>query len=404
MRSRSFISRSRSAAACSYCCVLDRLILLAQHRLQPAHRLFEVQRSQRTLHAHAAGGLVDQVNRLIRQEAVGDIAAAHLGGGAQGVVGDRQPVVLLIAVAQPLEDLEGLLDGGLAHDHFLEAPLQRRVLLDVLAILIERGRADALQLAARERRLEDIRGVHRALGRARADQRMHLIDEDDAVLAGANLLDDLLQPLFKLAAILGAGDQRADVQRQQALARQRLGHLARDDLLRQPLDDGRLANARLANQRRIVLLAARENLDDALDLLLAPDHWVELAHARVCRQVNAHLVDGRRLGVLLAARLRAALPDCDKTWMVWVRTFSRLTPRLSSTPAAMPSPSRTSPKQQMLGADVVMVQPPRLIDRQLDHLLGARGQPDLAQHDPVAAPDDELDGAAHFVAARRRGC
>ena len=83
--------------------------------------------------------------------------------------------------------------------------------------------------------------------------------------------------------------------------------------------------------------------------------------------------------------------------MVWVRTFSRLTPRLSSTPAAMPFALAHQPQQQMLGADVVMVEAPRLIHRQLDHLLGARGQPDLAQDDAVAAADDELDGAAHFV-------
>ena len=51
----------------------------------------------------------------------------------------------------------------------------------------------------------------------------------------------------------------------------------------------------------------------------------------------------------------------------------------------------------MLGADIVMVQATRLIHRQLDHLLGARGQANLAQDDAVAATDDEFDGAAHFV-------
>ncbi len=63
----------------------------------------------------------------------------------------------------------------------------------------------------------------------------------------------------------------------------RLGHLARDDALRQPLGDGGLADARLADQHRVVLLAAREDLDDALDLLLAADDRVELALARELR-------------------------------------------------------------------------------------------------------------------------
>ena len=52
------------------------------------------------------------------------------------------------------------------------------------------------------------------------------------------------------------------------------------------------------------------------------------------------------------------------------------------------------PEQQVLGADVVVVQPPRLVHRQLDHLLGARRQADLADHHRLAAPDDELDRGA----------
>ena len=64
--------------------------------------------------------------------------------------------------------------------HRLEAPLQRGVALDVLAVLVQGGRADALELAAGERRLEDVGGVDRALGGAGADQRVQLVDEQDA--------------------------------------------------------------------------------------------------------------------------------------------------------------------------------------------------------------------------------
>ena len=68
---------------------------------------------------------------------------------------------------------------GSPTQHRLEAALERRVLLDVLAVLVERGGADAAQLAARERRLEHVGGVHRALGRAGADERVQLVDEED---------------------------------------------------------------------------------------------------------------------------------------------------------------------------------------------------------------------------------
>ncbi len=73
----------------------------------------------------------------------------------------------------------------LADQHLLEAPLQRRVLLDVLAVLVERGRADHPQLAAGQHRLEHVAGVHRALaGRAGADDGVQLVDEGDDLAVG----------------------------------------------------------------------------------------------------------------------------------------------------------------------------------------------------------------------------
>ena len=54
-------------------------------------------------------------------------------------------------------------------------------------------------------------------------------------------------------------------------------------------------------------------------------------------------------------------------------------------------------EEQVLGADVVVVEPARFVDGELDHLLGARSQADLADDRPVAAADDELDGGADLV-------
>src|SRR5690606_19826488 len=54
-------------------------------------------------------------------------------------------------------------------------------------------------------------------------------------------------------------------------------------------------------------------------------------------------------------------------------------------------------EQQMLCADVAVVQPASFVDGELDDLLGARGKADLAKHGPVAAADDELDRGANFV-------
>ena len=165
-------------------------------------------------------------------------------------------MVLLVALADPHQDLDGLLERRLLDHDRLEAPLEGRVVLDVLAVLVERGRADALELAAGERRLEDVGGVDRALGRAGADERVQLVDEEDRVVRVAQLLDDLLEALLELAAVLRAGDERADVEGQDALVEQRLRDVAGDDPVGQALGDGGLADAGLADQGRVVLRPA----------------------------------------------------------------------------------------------------------------------------------------------------
>ena len=88
----------------------------------------------------------------------------------------------------------------------------------MLAILIERRRTDDVQLATRQRRLQHVGRVDRALGPTRADQRMQLVDEDDvAALGRRDFLENGFQPLLEFAAVLGARDQRPDIQRDQVL-------------------------------------------------------------------------------------------------------------------------------------------------------------------------------------------
>ena len=99
---------------------------------------------------------------------------------------------------------------------------------------------------------------------------------------------------------LAPGDERAEVERDDALVLEALGHVAAHDALGEALDDGGLADARLADEHRVVLGPAAEHLDDAADLLVAPDDRVELAGAGVGGQVAAvlleRLVGGLRVG------------------------------------------------------------------------------------------------------------
>ena len=63
------------------------------------------------------------------------------------------------------------------------------------------------------------------------------------------------------------GHQGAQVELEEPLVHEDVGDVVADDLLGEPLDDGRLADAGLADQDRVVLGPAGEDLDDPLDLL-----------------------------------------------------------------------------------------------------------------------------------------
>ncbi len=182
-------------------------------------------------------------------------------------------------------------DVGLLHLDRLEPPFEGRVLLEVLAVLVDGGGADGLQLATGEHGLEDRGRVDGSLGGTGTHQRVELVDEQHDVPAGADLLQDLLEALFEVTAVPAARDQGAEIEGVELLARERLGDVVGDDPLGQALDDGGLAHARLADEHRVVLGAAREHLHDPFDLLLAPDDRVELVIAGERGEVATELVE-----------------------------------------------------------------------------------------------------------------
>ena len=256
-------------------------------------------------HLELRRGFVDEVDRLVGEEAVRDVAVGKRRGRDERRIRDLHAVVQLVALLEAAQDRDGVLDGRLADENGLEAALERGVLLDVLAVLADGRRADRAQVAAREGGLEHVAGVHRALGRPRADERVQLVDEeDDLAVRLLDLLEDRLEALLEFAAVLRAGEHRAEVERDDTLVLQRLGNVARDDAAREALDDRRLADPGIADEDRVVLRAAREDLHDAADLLVASDDGVELALAGKVREVLRVLLEG--LVLLLGALVRDA--------------------------------------------------------------------------------------------------
>ena len=245
------------------------------------------------LHADAARRLVHQVNGLVGEEAVLDVAIGQLRRRDDRTVGDAHAVVQLVLVLDAAQDRDRVLDARLLDVDRLEPSLERGVLLNIFLVLVEGRGADAMQFAARQGGLQQVRGVHRAFARARPDQGVHLVDEqDDLPLGMLDLVEHGLEPLLELAAILRPRDQRAHVERHERAALEAVGHVAIGDAQREAFRDRGLAGAGLADQGGVVLGTPGEDLDGAADLLVAADDGVELALACGPGEVAGELFHG----------------------------------------------------------------------------------------------------------------
>src|ERR1044072_2318263 len=168
----------------------------------------------------------------------------------------------------------------------LKATLERRVFLDVLLVFAERGGANAAQLTTSERGLQHVRRVDRAFSRARADECVQFVDEDNALARRAlDLFQNRFQTIFKLTAILRAGQHRAQIERDESLVTQRLRNVTRDDSLGQSFDDRGFADAWFTDQYGIVFCSARQDLDRATNLVVTTDHRIKFAFARGFSQI-----------------------------------------------------------------------------------------------------------------------
>ena len=281
---------------------LDRLAPLALNVGEGRGQLAQGVRFVGRPHADPRTGLVQQVDRLVREVAVRDVAFGQLDAGLERLLGVTDVVVPLVVRGDAAQDLQRLGPrGGLDHDA-LEPPLERGIAFDILAVLVEGRGADRLQFAAREGRFENVGRIERPLRRTGPHDRVDFVDEEDRIVGPPELLHELLHPLLELAAELRAGDERRDVEREEPLVADRVGDAPLGDAQRQPLDDGRLADARFADQDRVVLLAAREDLDDPFDLAFAAHDGVDAPLARLGGQVGAELVEQLRRRTGRAAR------------------------------------------------------------------------------------------------------
>ena len=104
---------------------------------------------------------------------------------------------------------------------------------------------------------------------------MEFVDEKDHIsFSILHLADHGLQPLLEFPTEFGSGDQSTHVECDDAAILERLRHVSLDDPLREPFRDRCFSNARFPDEHRIVLGAARENLDHTTDFIIAANDWI----------------------------------------------------------------------------------------------------------------------------------
>ena len=249
----------------------------------------ELRRHRVDLHAQLRRRLVDQVDRLVRQEAVGDVAVRQHRRGDQRRVLELHLVMNLVALAQAAQDADRVLDRRLADEHRSGSAVRAR---------------RPSRCASGTRRASSRRSCAARRARASASACSTRPSTPSAAPAPTTVCSSSMKrmtcPSASAISLSTALSRSSNSPRYFAPATSapmssatiRLffspsGTSPRDDAPRQPFDDRRLADARLADEHRVVLRAARQHLDDAADLLVAADHRIELALARELGQVAA---------------------------------------------------------------------------------------------------------------------
>ncbi len=282
----------------------DGCLLAVFHALQLFFLLGNLRRYDTIFKMYARACLVHGIDGLVGKSTVGNVAFCQFDTCHDGIVSKFHMVMPLIAVLDVVQDGERLLGGGGFHDDLLETSLQGAVLLDGVSVLVERGGTDTLDGASCQGGLHDVGGIHGPSRAAGTNDGVNLVDEDNEVVALLNLLQQRLDALLKLSAVFRAGHEARHVEADDALAEEHGRALALCDELCQSFHDGTLAHAGLADEDGVVLLAAAQYLQDALNLALTPHDGVQLVFDGSRCQVGREVVQHGRLALLFLCGLR----------------------------------------------------------------------------------------------------
>ena len=205
-------------------------------------------------------------------------------------------MVLLVLLLKATQDRDGVLNSRLGDKHGLETTCKSSVLLDVLAVFIQRSSTNCAKLATGKCRLQDVASVHGTLGRAGAYDGVKLVDEENnlAVRLG-HLFYHALQAVLKLTTIFCACYQGRHVKLNKLFVAQGTWNVARNNALCQAFHNCGLTNTRFTDKNRVVLGASAQHLNGTANLFDATNNWIKLSLASKVGHVATVLLQGLKL-------------------------------------------------------------------------------------------------------------
>ena len=288
-----------------------RLVLLLHEPLpldlelgDPAADLVHLGRHRVDLDAEPARRLVHEVDRLVRQEAVGDVAVRQARRVHEGRVLDPDLVVQLVAVLEAAQDRRSCprRDGSPTNTGW-----KRRSSAGSFSTCLRYSFTVVAPMACSSPRASagfSMLPASIAPSAAPAPTMVCISSMKRTTFPSeaTTSFSTALSRSSNSPRYFAPGDHRGEVEGEEPLPLQPLRHVAVHDPPREPLDDGGLADARVADQHRVVLRAAGEDLHDAPDLVVAPDHRVELPLPGELGEVLRVLLERAVLALGLRAR------------------------------------------------------------------------------------------------------
>ena len=215
-----------------------------------------------------------------------------------------------VAARQPFQDVEALVPAGFVNVNALETAGQGAIFLKMIAEFVVGGGAHAAQLAAGQKGLQQVRGVHGSAARgACAHDGMDLVNEQDGVFLALELLHHLLETGLKITAVAAARQHQSQIEGIDGGVGKAVRNASVHDALRQALGHGSLAHSGIAHEERIVLAPAAEHLNGAVELTGTAHKGIKTSLTCLFREIHTKLLERAFLGALFSAFLTFSGPD-----------------------------------------------------------------------------------------------